>query len=119
MICSNAGNLKNRLLSKCFLTILIIAVSVFLVTSQGAADPIFKSAGDLKLSKIKKFKFPVVTVKVPIQISDLAMPWHGADLVAGALVIFFQQGSSEVVKGMALGQTIKLQSLTSGSSQAS
>ncbi|MCD4744071.1 MAG: hypothetical protein K8R67_16540 [Desulfobacteraceae bacterium] len=121
MMCSGAYNLKSKLLSKCFSTILIIAACIFFVNSQGMADPIFKSVGTLKASKIKKLKVPIVRVSVPVQISDLAAPWRDADLVVAAEVLFYKgyynYQTGDGGEGYAIGRTIKSKAFTNGSTQ--
>jgi hypothetical protein len=119
MICSDAG-IINRLLSKCFSTILIIAVCIFFVTSQGAADPILKSVGPLKASslEVKKLKVPIVRVSVPVQIMDLPVPWQEADLLVDASVYFYKGNDFQTgVEGYAAGRTIKANAFTNGSTQ--
>ena len=107
------------ILAKGFSTILIIAACIFFVNSQGVADPILKSVGTLKASKIKKFQAPIITVSVPIQIMDLPEPWRDADLVVMAEAVFYSKGVdwNGPAEGVTFGRVIKSQPLKNGSSQ--
>ncbi len=119
MICSGGGNLKNKFLSKWFSAVLIIVICFLFTISQGSADPILKSVGTLKASKIKKFKVPIITVNVPIQIMNLPEPWRDADLVVMAEAVFHSKEFdwNGKAKGITFGRVIKSQPFKNGSSQ--
>ncbi len=116
MMASGAGNPKNRLLLKGFSTILIITACILLAASQLGADAVFKSAGEIKMSKIKKYPAPLILVNVPLKIMDVPESWRNAELVVKTIVAFYT-GDKSNVEGYGIGQITKPQALENGSFQ--